>query len=190
MNKWNVDLEEMEKAFLQQATEINGWDRMLMESGDEVSKLHSDVELVKNEQSELSKELDTMLASQKELDDLLKPMEEEIERLQPIEHRQHADEEREVTYKMAEKVGIRMKGMHDDLKEIIEYVNRMSLPRVDGDKPDTISQITQILNTHTDSLQWIDSSTNMLNRKVEDLTKRLEEKKKMHDMTANRQFRD
>lgn len=39
INKWTLDLEEQESIFLQQALQVNAWDRLLIENGDSVSKL-------------------------------------------------------------------------------------------------------------------------------------------------------
>ncbi len=39
VNRWTLDLEEQEKIFLQQATQVNAWDRVLVENGDKVCNL-------------------------------------------------------------------------------------------------------------------------------------------------------
>ena len=36
INKWSLELEEQERHFLQQATQVNAWDRMLVENGEKV----------------------------------------------------------------------------------------------------------------------------------------------------------
>ena len=36
INKWTVELEEQEKVFLQQATQVNAWDRLLIDNADKV----------------------------------------------------------------------------------------------------------------------------------------------------------
>lgn len=36
INKWMLELEEQEKAFLQQATQVNAWDRLLLDNGEKV----------------------------------------------------------------------------------------------------------------------------------------------------------
>ena len=37
INKWTLELEEQEKIFLQQATQVNAWDRLLIDNGEKVS---------------------------------------------------------------------------------------------------------------------------------------------------------
>jgi len=36
INKWTLELEEQEKIFLEQATQVNAWDRLLIDNGDKV----------------------------------------------------------------------------------------------------------------------------------------------------------
>ena len=36
INKWTLELEEQEKIFLQQATQVNAWDRLLIDNGEKV----------------------------------------------------------------------------------------------------------------------------------------------------------
>ena len=36
INKWTIELEEQEKMFLQQATQVNAWDRLLIDNGEKV----------------------------------------------------------------------------------------------------------------------------------------------------------
>ena len=36
INKWTLELEEQEKMFLQQATQVNAWERMLITNGEKV----------------------------------------------------------------------------------------------------------------------------------------------------------
>ena len=50
INKWTLELEEQEKVFLNQATQVNAWDRLLMDNGEKIVKLHESVEKVKLDQ--------------------------------------------------------------------------------------------------------------------------------------------
>ena len=50
INKWTLELEEQEKVFLNQATQVNAWDRLLMSNGEKIVKLHESVEKVKLDQ--------------------------------------------------------------------------------------------------------------------------------------------
>ena len=39
INKWTIELEEQEKIFLQQATQVNAWDRLLIDNGEKVKTI-------------------------------------------------------------------------------------------------------------------------------------------------------
>ncbi len=43
INKWTIELEEQEKIFLQQATQVNAWDRLLIDNGEKVLILQSEI---------------------------------------------------------------------------------------------------------------------------------------------------
>ncbi|KAL2768363.1 nucleoporin-62 C-terminal-like protein [Daubentonia madagascariensis] len=97
INKWSLELEEQEKHFLHQATQVNAWDRALIENGEKITILHREVEKVKLDQKRLEQELDFILSQQKELEDLLTPLEESMKDQSGLVYLQHADEEHEKT---------------------------------------------------------------------------------------------
>jgi len=49
VNKWTLKLEEQEKLFLNQATQVNAWDCMLVNKGDQIVALNEAVEQVINQ---------------------------------------------------------------------------------------------------------------------------------------------
>ncbi|XP_032998194.1 nuclear pore glycoprotein p62-like isoform X2 [Lacerta agilis] len=175
VNKWSLELEDQEKHFLQQATQVNAWDRKLIENGEKITSLHREVEKVKLDQKRLDQELDFILSQQKELEDLLMPLEESVKEQSGTVYLQHADEEREKTYKLAENIDAQLKRMAQDLKDIIEHLNTSGGP---ADTSDPLQQICKILNAHMDSLQWIDQNSALLQRKVEEVTKVCESRRK------------
>uniref|UniRef100_A0A803J1W9 Nuclear pore glycoprotein p62 n=1 Tax=Xenopus tropicalis TaxID=8364 RepID=A0A803J1W9_XENTR len=175
INKWSLELEDQEKHFLQQATQVNAWDRTLMQNGERITTLHREMEKVKLDQKRLDQELDFILSQQKELEDLLTPLEESVKEQSGTIYLQHADEEREKTYKLAENIDAQLKRMAQDLKEVIEHLNTSAGP---GDAGNPLQQICKILNAHMDSLQWIDQNSALLQRKVEQVTKECESRRK------------
>ncbi|XP_067833667.1 nucleoporin 62 like isoform X1 [Heptranchias perlo] len=175
INKWSVELEDQEKQFLHQATQVNAWDRMLIENGEKITALHREAEKVKLDQKRLDQELDFILSQQKELEDLLAPLEESVRDQHGTIYLQHADEEREHTYKLAENIDAQLKRMAQDLKEIIQHLNTTSSS---SEISDPLQQICKILNAHMDSLQWIDQSSVLLQKKVEDVSKQFEGRRK------------
>ncbi|KAG7227581.1 hypothetical protein INR49_005396 [Caranx melampygus] len=180
INKWSLELEDQERHFLQQATQVNAWDRMLVENGEKITSLHKEMEKVKLDQRRLNQELDFILSQQKELEDLLCPLEESVKEQSGTIYMQNADEERERTYKLAENVDAQLKRMSQDLKEIIEHLNTSSGP---ADTSDPLQQICKILNAHMDSLQWIDQNSVLLQRRVEEVSKLCDNQRKEQEKT-------
>uniref|UniRef100_A0A8C5UW84 Nucleoporin 62 C-terminal like n=1 Tax=Microcebus murinus TaxID=30608 RepID=A0A8C5UW84_MICMU len=99
-NKWSLELEEQENYFLHQVTNVNAWDRALIEN---ITVLHREVEKVKLDQKRLEKELDFILSQQKELEDLLTPLEDSMKDQSGLIYLQHADVEREKTSRRSAK---------------------------------------------------------------------------------------
>ncbi|TRZ01029.1 hypothetical protein DNTS_034921, partial [Danionella cerebrum] len=171
INKWSSELEDQERHFLQQATQI--------------TSLHKDMEKVKLDQRRLDQELDFILSQQKELEDLLCPLEESVKEQSGTIYMQNADEERERTYKLAENVDGQLKRMSQDLKEIIEHLNTSSGP---ADTSDPLQQICKILNAHMDSLQWVEQNSVLLQRRVEEVSKLCENRSKEQEKSFRLNF--
>uniref|UniRef100_A0A8C6RM22 Nuclear pore glycoprotein p62 n=1 Tax=Nannospalax galili TaxID=1026970 RepID=A0A8C6RM22_NANGA len=185
INKWSLELEDQERHFLQQATQVNAWDRTLIENGEKITSLHREVEKVKLDQKRLDQELDFILSQQKELEDLLSPLEESVKEQSGTIYLQHADEEREKTYKLAENIDAQLKRMAQDLKDIIEHLNTAGGP---ADTSDPLQQICKILNAHMDSLQWVDQSSALLQRKVEEASRVCEGRRKEQERSLRIAF--
>lgn len=185
INKWSLELEDQERHFLQQATQVNAWDRTLIENGEKITSLHREVEKVKLDQKRLDQELDFILSQQKELEDLLSPLEESVKEQSGTIYLQHADEEREKTYKLAENIDAQLKRMAQDLKDIIEHLNMAGGP---ADTSDPLQQICKILNAHMDSLQWVDQSSALLQRRVEEASRVCESRRKEQERSLRIAF--
>uniref|UniRef100_UPI0035902BE3 nuclear pore glycoprotein p62 isoform X2 n=1 Tax=Myxine glutinosa TaxID=7769 RepID=UPI0035902BE3 len=168
INKWSLELEEQEKQFLVQATQVNAWDRVMHENGDKITALHKEVEKVKLDQKRLDQELDFILGQQRELEELLNPLEDAVKEQSSSIYLQPTNEERERTYKLAENIDAQLKRMSQDLKEVIDHLNTSSGP---GETADPLQQICKILNAHMGSLQWIDQNAVYLQKKVDEVAK-------------------
>ncbi|CAK9829108.1 Nuclear pore glycoprotein p62 [Anthophora retusa] len=160
INKWTLELEEQEKVFVNQAAQVNAWDKLLIANGEKIVALNQEVERVKIEQQQLEHELDYVVGQQKELQDCLVPLEKELASLSV------SDPEREYTYRLAEDLDTQLKRMSEDLKEIIEHLNQANRTQ---DSSDPIVQIGKILNAHMNSLQWLDQQTSLLSHKIQQI---------------------
>nr|CAD7410910.1 unnamed protein product [Timema cristinae]CAD7433991.1 unnamed protein product [Timema monikensis] len=162
INKWAMELQEQEKVFQNQATQVNTWDRLLIANGDKIVSLNNAVERVKMEQQQLDQELDFIVAQQRDLEDCLAPLEKELA------DSNISDPEREHTYQLAQNIDTQMKQMSEDLKEIIEYLNESNRTQ---DANDPMGQICRILNAHMNSLQWVDQNIALTDTLVEHVSK-------------------
>lgn len=62
INKWTLELEEQEKVFVNQAAQVNDWDKLLINNGEKIVALNEEVERVKIEQQQLEHELDYVVS--------------------------------------------------------------------------------------------------------------------------------
>ncbi|XP_021097237.1 nucleoporin-62 C-terminal-like protein [Heterocephalus glaber] len=107
INKWSLEVEDQEKLFLHQATQVNAWDHILIKNGEKITALHREVEKVKLDQKRLGQELYFILSQKKESEDILTPAEESVDKSGPV-YLLHADEKQERTHDAKE--GRRGKG--------------------------------------------------------------------------------
>ncbi|SPP73436.1 nuclear pore glycoprotein p62 [Drosophila guanche] len=162
INKWTLEFEEQEKVFTEQATQINAWDKLLISNNHKIIELNDAVKKVKNDQQVLDQELEFIATQHKELEESLAPLEKEFVGLPRV------DMERNQTFLMVENLDTQLKQMSEDLKEIIDNLNEASKGQ---DHRDPIIQIGKILNAHISSLQWIESQSNNICKKLDDIGK-------------------
>ncbi|XP_020805013.1 nuclear pore glycoprotein p62 [Drosophila serrata] len=165
INKWTLEFEEQEKVFTEQATQINAWDKLLISNNQKIVELNDAVKKVKTDQQVLDQELEFIATQHKELEESLAPLEKEFVNLPRV------DMERSQTYLMVENLDTQLKQMSEDLKEIIDNLNETNKGQ---DTTDPIIQIGKIVNAHMSSLQWIESQSS-------NITKKLDEIGKIHD---------
>jgi nuclear pore complex protein Nup62 len=163
INKWTLEIEEQEKIFTNQATQVNAWDSILLKNGEKIVELNNAMEKVKADQSAMEQELEFITAQQAELEESILPLEQELSKIP-----QQIDVERSQTYLMAETLDSQLKQMSEDLKEVIEHLNEANKF---SDPSDPMVQIGKILNAHFTSLQWIEDKTQIINNKLDELSK-------------------
>ena len=176
INNWVMELDEQQKVFLSQAKLVNAWDLALLENEDSIISLHDDVAKAKTDQDRLDHDLNSILNQQAELEEMLTPLETYLSTQSLHASTQHADQERNKTYTMAEKIDANMKDMMQNLREVLDRIN--SINSANSDRNNPISQITSILNAHMDSLLSIDDRSGTLQQKLDELARKLDSKKR------------
>lgn len=162
INKWTLELEEQEKVFTDQATQINAWDKILISNNQKILELNDAVQKVKTDQQTLEQELEFIATQHAELEESIVPLQKEFMKIPQV------DMERSQTYLMVENLDTQLKQMSEDLKEIIDNLNEANKGQ---DSTDPIIQIGKILNAHMSSLQWIEGSSAVISNKLDDITK-------------------
>ena len=95
INKWTLELEDLEQVFINQATQVNAWDQLLIKNGDKIISLNENVATVRLDQQRLEHELDFVAGQQSELEEILKPLEASLS------NAGHIDTEREKIYSVS-----------------------------------------------------------------------------------------
>ncbi|KAK2757008.1 FG-nucleoporin nsp1 [Arachnomyces sp. PD_36] len=172
ITRWATDLTTYQKEFQSQAEKVAMWDRMLAENSNKVQKLFANTVDAERATQEVERQLASVEGQQDELSAWLDRYEREVDdmtakQVGPGESLQGPDQERERTYKLAEKLSDRLNDMGKDLTSMIEEVNGVSATLSKTSKSDEpISQIVRILNSHLSQLQLIDQGTATLQAKV------------------------
>lgn len=180
INKWMNDLDSQEKDFLNQATQLNALDKLMMENGDKIVDLSSEVDCLSTEQEQLEQELNFLFTQQSDLEESIKKLEDNIEQMPQIPQ-QHCDTSRIEMYKLLIEVDNQLRSQSGDLRDIIKRLNSTNVTL-----NDPIMQINKILNAHMDSLNWIEENTSLIQNQAENLTKTIDERMRESESSASK----
>ncbi|KAJ3540023.1 hypothetical protein NMY22_g4470 [Coprinellus aureogranulatus] len=184
VNRWTSELETHVKDFSKFAQEVVVWDRALIENGNNLAALYSHVLAAERQQTEIDQTLDHIEQQQKDLLSTLDAYEKvsgEILGGQGGSLRSldtgPADTERDKNYMLATDLHTNLDDLSSSLTQMIDAVNALSTsqkPANDG-ADDPMAQISQVLSSHLESLQWIDTATRELDTKVSEVERRVRE---------------
>jgi nuclear pore complex protein Nup62 len=102
INRWATDLSKYQKEFQTQANTVAGWDRLLVENSEKISKLYSKTFQAERDATEVERQLVHVEGQQEELAQWLDRYEAEVDSLidrqnAGMEGLQGPDQEREAT---------------------------------------------------------------------------------------------
>lgn len=189
VTRWASDLSKYQKEFKEQATVVSNWDRELVTNGERIQKLYLDTFEAERASHEIERQLSTVETQQNELEAWLDRYESEVQdmfakQIGPGEQLAGPDQEREKTYKLAEKLTQQLDEKSRDLSKMVKEINDISGTMSKGAKPEDpvssfgissrtyiltdaqLSQIVRTLNGHLAQLQWIDANASTLQSKV------------------------
>lgn len=150
--RWASDLSLYQKEFQDQAAKVASWDRLLVENGDKIQKLYTSTFEAERASAEVERQLANVENQQDELAAWLTRYESEVdkmfdERVGDSLH-QGPDQERERTYKLAEKLTDRLDEMGKDLTNMIQEINTASASLSKTNKPDDPVSLTRRSTFH------------------------------------------
>lgn len=146
----------------------------MVENSDKVKQLYSKTFQAERDAAEVEKQLTLMEENQAELDSYLDRYEKEIDTMMKnhgvggrSDSLRGPDQERERTYKLAEKLQDRLNELNKDLTEMIEEINNTSQTLSKTGKPDDpLTKVVRVLNSQLSQLQLIDSGAAQLQEKI------------------------
>ncbi|EGO01822.1 hypothetical protein SERLA73DRAFT_177357 [Serpula lacrymans var. lacrymans S7.3] len=189
VNKWTANLELHVREFSSFAGEVAVWDRALMENGNNLSALFSHVLAAEREQNEIDQSLDHIEQQQRDLLGALEGYERSTDELLGNQagglralDTGPADSERDKSYTLATELHAQLDDLSGSLTQMIDSVNALSLssaPSGGASQPfgtdDPMAQISHILSSHLESLQWIDNAVNLVETRVGEVEKRVQD---------------
>ena len=193
ITRWASDLSKYQKEFQEQAKKVATWDRLMVENGEKIQKLYLSTFEAERQSAEIERQLANVESQQEELAAWLDRYEGDVDEMFSRqvgqgETLQGPDQERERTYKLAEKLTDRLDDMGKNLTGMIEAVNEASTTLSKTSKADDpvssnfyrqkssanqlkLAHIVKVLNSHLSQLQWIDENAMVLQAKVTEAQK-------------------
>jgi nuclear pore complex protein Nup62 len=164
ITRWATDLSKYQKEFKEQASKVAEWDRLLVQNGEKIQKLYLGTYEAERASNEIERQLAAVESQQDELSAWLDRYESEVEglfakRIGETEQVAGPDQERERTYKLAEKLTDRLDEMGKDLSKMIKEINDMSSSLNKGSKPDDPVSIFSAVQMHPSYTQLADNIT-------------------------------
>lgn len=188
VNKWTEEVADLAEQFQRGAALVSKWDRAIVANEDKIVTLHKDAQALQIAHKELSNNLDVILSQQTELHSLLDALEADVDRkignvMMKTDSRStyrtssklYGDAERESMHRLSLEIMQELDAMALTLRDLVLELNRgRSSARGDGGAGDTVSQIVSVLNAHLDSLQYLDESSNSLQKRLADVSRACE----------------
>jgi nuclear pore complex protein Nup62 len=128
ITRWASDLSKYQKEFQDQAAKVASWDRLLVENGDKIQTLYLSTFEAERQSAEIERQLSNVESQQSELAAWLDRYEHDVDEMFSRQvgegdNLQGPDQERERTYKLAEKLTDRLDDMGKNLTSMIEAIN-------------------------------------------------------------------
>ncbi|KAJ3368554.1 hypothetical protein HDU91_000466 [Kappamyces sp. JEL0680] len=189
INKWSSELDTYTREFHRQAIQVQKWDHALVSNGALITQLFNELQEVEGYEREIEQNLEYIEAQQAELENSLETFSTQIQSIISQDQSNPnsrfrwvlcgrnirstpADEDREKAYTLAEHLNTKLDDMTSSLAVVIGDLNasRQSQSSTLGSglgEESPLDSITQVLNAHLTSLEWIERSSGKLEGKIE-----------------------
>lgn len=153
VTRWASDLTKYQKEFKEQATAVSNWDRSLVDNGEKIQKLYLDTFEAERASHEIERQLAAVESQQEELEAWLNRYESEVQdmfakQIGPGEQLAGPDQERERTYKLAEKLTQQLDEKSRDLSKMVKEINDISGTLSKGAKAeDPVRSLARIVHS-------------------------------------------
>jgi nuclear pore complex protein Nup62 len=143
LTRWATDMSRYAKEFKDHAETIARWDQLIVDNSSKIDKLYVRTRTAERQTVSVDMQLTTVENSQSELESWLTKYENDVDEMLAKDSTTPSelggpDQERERTYKLAEKLEEKLNEMDKDLSSMVEEVNaaNASLSRNgQGDEP-------------------------------------------------------
>ena len=197
IQKWYKELSEDASVFEEQAQRVGIWDQQLRDNQTRLETMVDDVHRIMSAQADLKTSCDTIEAYQAELENDLNNLNSSLDaELDDLDTQEPTadDCERERTYLLAEELTATLNQMEQNLKKVINNLNKadgdkesgrgaivdsssnssgldMSASSSAGGMNNSIEKIVSVLNNHHESLVWLDDKSRAMQRDIAVLSK-------------------
>lgn len=193
LTRWANDLTKYSKEFKSHGETVAKWDQVIVDNSSKIDKLYVKTRTCEKQTMSVEMQLSAVENQQTELESWLTKYENDVEAMLSKEggtpnELGGPDQERERTYKLAERLNEKVDEMERDLGSMVEEVNAANASLSKNGKADEpvsdiswmsrpvlmplqITQIVRILNSHLSQLQAIDQGTAALQARVTEAQK-------------------
>ena len=181
LSQWSTDLDRHVSSFLDQALLLQQWDEQLLSNADAIAAIQQQAADIQAKQAAINRAIDVCDSEQKELNAHLAQLEATLDTL-PANTAADDDISRRETYQLAEEVDAHLSTLSSTLGQTIATLNE----RVGGVKGKggagvndggggvgLMAQLTDILNVHLQSLQWLAAEAEAMEAALERTTQQM-----------------
>lgn len=128
MTRWATDLTKYTKDFKSHADTVAKWDQIIVDNSSKIDKLYVKTRTCEKQTMSVELQLSAVENQQSELESWLTKYENDVEAMLSKEAATPSevggpDQERERTYKLAEKLSEKLDGMEKDLSGMVDEIN-------------------------------------------------------------------